>query len=245
VPATHEAHLPAQRGHQPVIPPRCGQFPGNVDEALIEALRSIPLTDLSDAVGRFYTMSARLRPLYTPMRRIIGTALTVKALPGDNWAIHGALRLARPGTVLVVDWRSTSEACGAGVSALLPAIRRGLTGLVIDGAWRDVPELRAIGFPLIATGTSPFSPSKDSLGEINVPVSCGGVVVQPGDVIVGDEEGTVVLPREFAGRVAESVTGHHVLASAEDFGNDENQDDVARLADQYWSRFDEAGGVRG
>lgn len=242
--ATHEAGQAAQRGHHPVIPPRCGPFPELADPALIERLRPVPVADLSDAVGRFYTMSARLRPLYAPMRRIIGTAVTVKALPGDNWAIHGALRLAQPGTVLVVDWRSTTEACGAGVSALLPAIRSGLAGVVTDGAWRDTTELQAIGIPVIGTGTSPFSPAKNGFGEINVPVSCGDVVVHPGDIVLGDAEGTVVLPREFAESVGATVTAHHVLESPEDAENDENQDAVADLADEYWTRFDEAGGVR-
>lgn len=244
MPATHDADSAAQHGHHSVIPPRCGPFPELADRALIERLRSVPVPDLSDAVGRFYTMSARLRPVYTPMRRIIGTAITVKALPGDNWVIHGALRLAQPATVLVVDWRSTTEACGAGVSALLPAIRRGLTGVVIDGAWRDNAELQAVGIPVIATGTSPFSPVKNGLGEINVPISCGDVVVHPGDVVIGDAEGTVVLPHDYAELVSQTVTTHHVLESPEDIDNDENQAAATSLADKYWSRFDQAGGIR-
>lgn len=239
-----DVNRPARRGHRPVIPPRLGRHPGPVDKSVIGQFRGTPVTDLSDAVGRLYTMSARLRPLYEPMPRLIGTALTVKAPPGDNWAIHGALRLAGPGIVLVIDWRSNDESCGAGVSALLPAIERGLAGVVIDGAWRDVQEIKAIGFPVIGTGISPFSPAKDELGEINVPVACGGVVVQPGDLVVGDAEGTIVVPRGDIGTVADRITVHHVLASPDDIPMDDNQEGVASLADQYWSGFDAEGGIR-
>lgn len=221
-----------------MIRPRRGAVPEPVDAQVVDALRAEPLTDLSDAVGRLYTMSSRIRPLYRPMTRVIGTAITVKAVPGDNWAIHGALALATPGSVLVIDWRGTSEACGAGVSALLPAIERGLAGVVIDGAWRDVGEVEAIGFPIMATGVSPFSPSKNELGEINVPVACGDVVVAPGDLVVGDAEGAIIIPRDDIAAVAAHAQGHRLLTSPDDIVNDENQEDVFKLADEYWRYFD-------
>jgi 4-hydroxy-4-methyl-2-oxoglutarate aldolase len=244
VTASQETHTSVRRGHHPVIRARQGAFPGTIDESLVASLRSAPLTDLSDAVGRLYTMSTRIRPFYEPMNRVIGTTITVKAVPGDNWAIHGALRLVEPGTVLVVDWRATTQACGAGVSALLPAIRRGLSGLIIDGAWRDVAEVAAIDFPIMATGVSPYSPAKNELGEINVPVSCGDVVVQPGDLVVGDSEGIVVLPRDDVPLIAEHVQGHHLLTSRDDITHDDNQEDVRRLGDEYWRQFDAEGGTR-
>ena len=239
----HSTGEPKRRFHRsPVIPPIVGPTPKPVSAQIIEALAAVPVSDLSDAVGRLYTMSARMQPIYSPMRRVIGTALTVKAAPGDNWAVHGALRLAGAGHVLVIDWRSTSESCGAGVSALVPAIRRGMAGVVVDGAWRDVPEMRALAFPMIATGITAFSPPKNALGEINVPVSCGDVVVCPGDLIVGDSDGTVVVPRRYIGAVIDGLQVHTPIQSSLD--EDESQENVRGIADDYWDQFDRMGGER-
>jgi regulator of RNase E activity RraA len=119
-----------------------------------------------------------------------------------------------------------------------------LSGLIIGGAWRDVTEVAAIGFPIMATGVSPYSPAKNELGEINVPVSCGDVIIQPGDLVVGDSEGIVVLPRDDVPLIAEHVQGHHLLTSIEDITHDDNQEDVRRLGDEYWRQFDVEGGTR-
>lgn len=190
-------------GHVPVIPFRSLPSPEPLDARLREAFRDVPVPDLSDAVGRLNTMDAGLRPLDPSMPRLLGTAVTVRLQPGDNWALHGALRKVREGDVLVVDWQGYRDGCGSGALSLAAAAERGLAGVVIDGCWRDVEDVLEVGVPVIARGVSPFSPSKREFGEINVPAACGGVIVQPGDLVVGDGEGVVVVPRASVARVAE------------------------------------------
>lgn len=207
---TESADAPAEklpgpdvRAHEPVVPPRVGAAGPGVAPDVIARLRECAVSDVTDAVGRLYSMDSGIRPLYTPMPRLVGTALTVKAVPGDNLAIHHALGFVRPGDVLVVDWRGYVEGCGTGVLSLIDPIRHGLAGVVCDGAWRDVEDIRPLGLPLFGRGISPYSPPKARFGEVNVPVNCGGVVVEPGDVVVADEGGVAVVPhRHLAGVVA-------------------------------------------
>lgn len=209
-------------GHRPVIPPVVNPPAERLPEELVARFRDAYLPDLSDAVGHCYTMTPAIRPLYTPTPRLLGEALTVKAPPGDNLTVHGALSMVQPGDVLVIDWRGYTEGCATGASSLVVPIKRGLRGAVVDGAWRDVGELRAIGFPIFARCASAFSPPKDRPGEINVPVACGGVVVAPGDLVVADEEGVVVVPRQWVERVADSLKPYRAPRGLEDF-------DLARL----------------
>jgi 4-hydroxy-4-methyl-2-oxoglutarate aldolase len=183
------------RGHRPVIPVRMGMAGPAVNGDLVAALSHIPVSDISDSVGRLYTMGSWMRPLYDPMRRVIGSALTVRMPPGDNWAVFGALNLIKPGDVLVIDWMQYNDGCGSGANFVAEAMDRGLVGVVIDGSWRDVDELIEMDFPIIGRGIVSFSPGKRELGEVNVPVSCGGVVVEPGDLVVGDGGGVVVVPQ--------------------------------------------------
>ncbi|WP_228282437.1 RraA family protein [Rubrobacter tropicus] len=201
----------------------------------------IGATDVSDAVGQLYTMDHGMRSLYEPAGKLIGEALTVKVPPGDNWAIYAALQQARSGSVLVVDWRGYVGGCGAGVLALVRAIRRGLAGVVIDGAWRDVAELRAIGFPVYGRAVSAFSPSKREMGEVNVPVCCGGVIVEPGDVIVGDDDGVAVVPRRHARDVADALRPSEPVASIDDYPPDEelDSDAVGEIETAYLDAYEE------
>jgi regulator of RNase E activity RraA len=191
------------------------------------------VTDVSDKVGRLYTMDAGMRPLYSPMMRIVGSALTVKLAPGDNWALHGALQLAGAGHVLVVDWQGYTDGCGAGVLSLIAAIRRGLAGIVVDGAWRDVKDLEVLGFPVVGRGVAPFSPAKREFGEINVPVSCGGVIVEPGDVVVADAEGCAVVPREHAALVAGALPEVPAARDLETYAADAETAKVAAMGTTY------------
>lgn len=194
------------RGYTPVVPPRIGAPPDRVDPAQLELLGGMPVADVSDAVGRLYTMAPDIRPLYEPIPHTVGVALTVKAVPGDNLAIHGALGMAGEQDVLVVDWLGYTEGCGSGVLSLMDPVDRGLRGVVIDGGWRDVAELRAHGIAVFGRGEAPFSPAKNDPGEVNVPVSCGGVTVEPGDVVVADSAGVAVIPRRHLDAVVRSVT---------------------------------------
>lgn len=195
------------RGYIPVVPPRVGALPDRVDQASLELLSSVPVADVSDAVGRLYTMHPRIRPLYEPIPRTVGLALTVKAVPGDNLAIHGALGMAREQDVVVVDWLGYTEGCGSGALSLMGPVARGLRGIVIDGGWRDAAELKAHGFAVFGRGEATFSPAKNEPGEVNVPVCCGGVIVEPGDVVVADSAGVAVIPRRNLDEVLRSLIG--------------------------------------
>ncbi|WP_433041519.1 RraA family protein [Dactylosporangium sp. CS-033363] len=193
------------RTHEPVVGPKVNDSPPRLAADVLEAFRRAYLCSVADAVGPFYSMDQGIRPLYEPESVMVGQALTVKAVPGDNLAVHGALTMVQPGDVLVIDWRgfAGAGACGAG-SVVMPK-RRGLAGIVVDGAYRDVDEMRTIGVPLYARGVNPASPAKSRVGEINVPVSCGGVVVQPGDLVMGTAEGVVVVPADEIPQILETL----------------------------------------
>jgi 4-hydroxy-4-methyl-2-oxoglutarate aldolase len=211
-----DAKSPADlvRGHTPVLPPRWVRNVPRLEDDVVDSFRELLVPDISDAVGPLYTMSPGMRPLYEPISRLVGHALTVKALPGDSLTVHGALTLCQPGDVLVIDWRGHVESCNGGSGMLIAPIRAGLAGVVVDGAWRDVPDLQALNFPVFGRGICAVSRPKSQLGEINVPVCCGGVVVNAGDLIVADAEGIVVVPRTEATSVREHVRQRSLKASA-------------------------------
>jgi regulator of RNase E activity RraA len=188
-------------------------------------------------------MDVAIRPLYRPMKRMVGHALTVKAIPGDNLTIHGALNMAQAGDVMVVDWRGYVEGCGTGAGSMMPAISRGLAGVVVDGGWRDAAELQAVDFPICGRSVAPFSPPKNRPGEINVPVSCGGVVVQAGDLIVADEEGVVVVPRAYAQQVADSLREYQPRMSIGEWDLDRLKANAARRGQYYDMLLERLGGT--
>jgi 4-hydroxy-4-methyl-2-oxoglutarate aldolase len=192
-------------GHEPVVPPRVGGDVPTVDPIWIERFAEVSSCDVADAVGPLYTMDPTIRPLYEPIDRLVGRALTVKAWPGDGLAIYGALSLVQPGDVLVVDWRGFTGACGTGAQVLAYPAERGLRGVVIDGAWRDAQETKEMGLPMFGRGVNPYSPPKKRPGEVNVAVSCGGVVVEAGDLIVADVEGATVIPHAYIEAVWHAV----------------------------------------
>jgi 4-hydroxy-4-methyl-2-oxoglutarate aldolase len=202
-----DANSPADlvRGHTSVIAPKWVKNVPRLGDDVIDAYRSCSVPDVSDAVGPLYTMSSGMRPLYEPITRLVGRALTVKAPAGDSLTVHGAISVCQPGDVLVVDWRGHVDSCSGGAGMLIQPIRQGLAGIVVDGAWRDVPDLQALDFPIFGRGTCSVSRAKSQLGEINVAVSCGGVVVHPGDLIVADAEGIVVVPRNDVTAVLDNV----------------------------------------
>ena len=230
-------------GHHPVVPPRIGEPGSRLEPELERRFREAYIPDLSDAVGRLYTMDIGIRPLYEPALRLVGVALTVKAPAGDNMAIHGAMHRVQPGDVLVIDWQSYNEGCGSGAGSLVPAIDRGLAGIVVDGSWRDLGELRALQLPIFGRGISPFSPSKVELGEINVPVCVGRVIVESGDVIVADVEGVVVVPRRHAHEVAASLREYEPRQSLADWPHDDLRQTTEWRATYYNQLFAGDGGI--
>jgi 4-hydroxy-4-methyl-2-oxoglutarate aldolase len=212
-----KAETPFLFAHRPLIPPRINGSVPRVAPEVMSRYETAYVPDLSDAVGSLYTMTPDMKSLYEPSPRVVGQALTVKAPPGDNLTIHGALALAGPGDVLVVDWRGFVGGCGSGAGSLIVPMRKGLRGVIIDGGWRDIGELKALRFPVYGKAVSALSPPKDRPGEINVPVSCGGVVVEPGDIVVGDEEGIVVVPSRWAKHVAQSLREYSPHTHLEDW----------------------------
>ena len=170
---------------------------------LVEKFRGIPAANLADAMGRFHFMDPQIQP--RTGFPLCGVAVTVLARPADNLMVHKAMEIASDGDVIVVD------TCGNTTSAVFgelmgnSAVAAKLGGLVVDGAIRDVAALASLKFPAYSRTISAGGCDKDGPGEINVPVSCGGTVVMPGDIVVGDPEGVVVIPREDATVVLDLV----------------------------------------
>lgn len=160
-------------------------------QALIDGFAGIPVANIADNMNRMSCMNARIRPVNDVP--LLGPAFTVTSRPGDNLMLHRALDLAQPGDVVVVDAQGDLTNSIMGELMALWAKKRGIGGIIIDGAIRDIGALKKMDIPIYAAGVTPAGPYKDGPGEINVPVACGGVVVHPGDIVVGDEDGIVVI----------------------------------------------------
>ncbi|MBW0170571.1 MAG: RraA family protein [Hydrogenophaga sp.] len=149
---------------------------------------------LADVAGRRGTLHARVAPVHHSMA-VAGPAFTVEVRPGDNLMIHAAIALAKPGDVIVVDGKGDLTAALMGTLMLSACKKLGIAGVVIDGAIRDRLELFDLGFPVFAAGFNPAGPTKFVPGRINHPISVGGATVHPGDLVVGDADGVVVIER--------------------------------------------------
>ena len=157
------------------------------------AFAAIPTTTLADLLGRGQIMDARIRPLWMGIPRIAGPAFPVRCPPGDNLMLHAAIYCAAPGSVIVVESGERNFAL-AGGNVCAVAQKNGIAGLVLDGLVRDISEIRARGFPVFGCGVIPVAAAKAAVGTLDRPISCGGVAVASGDVIVADEDGVVVVP---------------------------------------------------
>ena len=189
--------------------------------ALVARFEPCFVPDISDLVGRMYTLDGSIQSLYQPAPKLVGTALTVKCPPGDNVGVKKALYMVQPGDVLVIDAQGFTEWCLGGFGMLVRSIReRGLKGLVVNGAYRDVSQAREAGFPIYAKGVAPWSGPKRGPAEINVPVCAGGVIVHPGNIVVGDEDGVVVVPRDDAERVADHLSSVTLKPQVTDWQDD-------------------------
>ena len=176
------------------------------DSAVVARFSAYDTPTISDKLNRLYTMCEAIRPLTPASPSVLGTACTVKVYPGDNLMVHKSLDVARPGDVVVVDASSATTFAVLGDLVSQKARHRGIAGFVVDGLVRDLPAILAMGdFPVFARGYTPIGPLHRGPGEINYPVSVGGIVVHPGDVIVGDLNGVVVVPRECAHEVIEAL----------------------------------------
>jgi regulator of RNase E activity RraA len=173
-----------------------------VSPEIVNKAATFAASILADVAGRRGTLDGRIAPL-SPSMRMAGPAFTIEVRPGDNLMIHAAIVMARPGDVLVIDGKA-DRSCALMGSIMVNACRKlGLAGVVLDAAVRDTEELRELGFPVYAVGANPNGPTKFVPGRINWPISCGGVAVQPGDLVVGDADGVVIVEREKAASLFE------------------------------------------
>jgi regulator of RNase E activity RraA len=168
-----------------------------VDLALAERFRAVPVANVSDCMSRMTAGGARLRPMHGG-GYMAGPALTVKVRPGDNLLVHKALQMAVPGDVIIVDAGGDLTNAIVGEIMVGDAVRRRLGGFVIDGAVRDANAIRSGTLPVFAAGVTHRGPYKDGPGEINVPISIEGMVICPGDLIIGDDDGMLCVPFDQA-----------------------------------------------
>jgi RraA family protein len=159
---------------------------------LVARAAQYPSSILADVAGRRGALSSRIAPL-APTMRLTGPALTIDVRPGDNLMIHAAMAIAKPGDVLVIDGKGDETCALMGEIMVSQCMACGIAGIVVYGAVRDTEAIRALGFPMYAIGANPNGPSKLVPGRINWPVSVGGVTVQPGDLVVADADGVVVV----------------------------------------------------
>jgi regulator of RNase E activity RraA len=152
---------------------------------------------LADVAGRRGTLNGRIAAV-SPEMKLAGPAFTIEVRPGDNLMIHTAMTMAKPGDILVIDGKGDRTCALMGAIMINACKQLKIGGVVIDAAIRDSLELRELGFPVFAVGANPNGPTKFVPGRINWPISCGDIAVRPGDLIVGDADGVVVIEREKA-----------------------------------------------
>ena len=174
------------------------------DEGLVSAFKGLPASIVSDVMNRMNAMHASIKPVQKNVH-MVGTAITIKAMVGDNLATHQGIYYARKGDVLVIDARGGLEASVWGFLQTRAATLKGIAGIVIDGAIRDVAEIRDSTLPIFCKGVTAAGPHKGWGGSINERIQCGGVPVNPGDIVLGDDDGVVVVPRESAASVLENA----------------------------------------
>ena len=169
-----------------------------------EDLKKLPTGNVADSAGRNSVMESRIKPI-DPASKMIGRAVTVECFPGDNLALHQGMAAAEAGDVLVFDLKGFTEAGHFGDMMATACMYKGIAGVVIDGSCRDSQDIKELGLPVFAKAFNPSGTVKESLGRVNVPVTCGGVTVKPGDIIFGDCDGVVVVPQEQEDEIFEKA----------------------------------------
>ncbi len=174
---------------------------------LVDAYRELPAANVADSMGRLCALSPQIKRLSRAGGKIMcGVALTVKSRGGDNLMLHEAMNISQPGDVIVYSGDCGRERAIMGeiMYRYLEGFKK-IEGVVIDGPIRDIDAISEGELPIYATGTTPGGPYKDGTGEVNVPISCGGITVNPGDIILGDMDGVIVIPRQDAAEILEKA----------------------------------------
>lgn len=167
--------------------------PRTASRALVEAFAKLPVANVSDAMARMSGAGPSLRPMHRS-GGMAGIALTVKSRPGDNLMLHKAIDMAEPGDVIVVDAGGDLTNALMGELMLAYAVRKGVAGFVLNAAIRDADAFLETNLPTFAAGITHRGPYKDGPGEINVPINLGGMIVAPGDIVLGDSDGVLSVP---------------------------------------------------
>lgn len=171
------------------------------DPRIAQQLAEFETPDISDRLNRLYAPEPEIRCLTGENHKLAGTVCTVKVYPGDNLMVHKALDIAQPGDVIVIDAGRNNSTAVLGDLISMKARHRRIAGVIVDGYIRDLPNIRLLDFPVFARGTTPVGPLHRGPGEINYQICCGGVVVSPGDFVVADQAGVVVVPQDFAAKL--------------------------------------------
>ena len=175
------------------------------ERTLLAGFEPFPTPDVSDIMNRLYTMVPEIRLQTHPDTTLLGPACTVKVFPGDNLMVHKALDLVQPGDIMVIDAGASPMNAVLGDLITTKARHRGVSGIVVDGLIRDIEGIVETGVPVFARGVTPIGPLHRGPGEINYPIQCGGIVVHPGDLVIGDRNGVVIVPLEAADSVLQQL----------------------------------------
>ncbi len=175
------------------------------DRSLIEKFRGIPVANIDDCMNRTAAVDPEIKPFNKAP--LLGPAFTVKVAEGDNLMFHKAMDMAKPGDVVVIDAGGDKKRAIFGALMISYCKARGLAGVIVDGAIRDSEEISEMDFPVYAKSVTPNGPYKNGPGEINTVISFGGKVVHPGDIIVGDQDGIVIIDPRDAEALAEKAAG--------------------------------------
>lgn len=185
-----------------------------LESDLMEQFTEFATPDISDLLNRLYAVDSGISSLTGKHHRLCGAACTVKVFPGDNLMVHKSLDVAMPGDVVVIDAHASSMNAVLGDLVSTKAKHRGIAGFIVDGFIRDLPDILELDFPIFARGTTSIGPLHRGPGEINYPICCGGIVVNPGDVIVADGAGVVVIPQEIASDLLKRLRNQKISQAA-------------------------------
>lgn len=180
------------------------------DKKIVEGYKDLPTSNIADCMNRRGAMATRIKLMSSSTTEMCGPAFTVHNRPGDNLTIYAALKYCQEGDVIVIDNEGDNTRAVIG-EVMMTWLRdqRHVAGVAVDGPMRDIDSLRQWDFPIYAVSTSPNGPYKEGPGEINVPISCGGISINPGDLIVGDSDGVVKIAREKTAELLPKVQAYH------------------------------------